>query len=221
VAISTALLMRKFDYKPRPLLDRCILQNTWKYSAGNYIADTLNILPTAIIPIIIINSLGTAQMAYYYIVLMIANAVEVIPSSITRSLFSEGSAEEHSIHRNVKRSIRLIALMLIPVATTLLFIGDTLLTLFGKSFSDEGFAFLQLMVVDSIIIGVYYVYDALFRLSMNVRAIIIRNLCYAGSVIALSYALIPYGLVGIGVAWIVSTSLAGLLSYILFKRSSI
>jgi O-antigen/teichoic acid export membrane protein len=216
--LNIMLLVKKFDYRPQIKLDQDTIRTTWKYSAGNYISDLINIIPVAVIPILIINTLGTAHVAYYYIILMIANAIETIPSSITRSLFSEGATLASTTQHNIKKAVRLIALLLIPLTVSLFFLGDIVLTLFGKSFSEEGLLFFKVMILDCLVISVYYVYDALFRLSLNVRAILIRNACYAGSVITLAYFLLPFGLVGIGLAWLTSTTLASLLSVALYQN---
>jgi O-antigen/teichoic acid export membrane protein len=217
--LSITVLIRTFEYRPRFIIDRTVLTRVWRYSAGNYLSDIFNFLPSALLPLIIVNNLGAHESAYFYVITMIVGLLYVIPSAVTRSLFAEGSYDERNIPRHLTNALRTIAAFLIPAMIVLFFGGQHLLALFGKDYSSEGMLFLRIMTLVSILITVSMLFAALFRLTHNVRGLIWRNLSYAVSIIGSTYLLLPYGLAGVGIAYAIANGIATLVSAFLYLRS--
>ncbi len=218
VVISIAVLIRKFNYHPKIFISKKILNNVWKYSGGNYLADAFNFLPTSILPLLIINKLGTKESAYYFIVMMIVGLLYVIPNSITRSLFSEVSFDENSLSKNIKKTVKHIFYMLTPAILVLLATGGFLLNMFGHKYNKGGVMFLYIMTLSSVLVGISSLYASIFRLTGNIKAIIIRNIFYSFSLILIAYLLLPYGLVGIGLAYAISGILTIFINYMLYNN---
>ncbi len=213
--LSIAAMIKWFQYRPKFVITPGVLQGIWRYCAANYLAGVFNLLPVTLLPIIIINHLGAASAAYYYIAMMIATLLYEIPYATTKSLFAEGSHNEASLSANAKKSIQMIALLLIP-ATLILFVGSgELLRIFGSAYEGGGSTFLRLLVVAGVAVSAYSLTNALFQVKKDSRAIIIVNVCYALSILALSYLLLPWGLTGIGIAWISGNLFAALVGYAL------
>jgi O-antigen/teichoic acid export membrane protein len=217
--ISFIVLVKKFNYKPKIQISKKTIKNVWKYSGGNYLADAFNFLPTSVLPIIIVNRLGADKSAYYFIVMMIVGLLYVIPNSVTRSLFSEGSFDKNSISKNIKKTMRHIALMLIPAIIVLLISGKFLLAVFGKNYSSEGIIFLYIMTLFSILLSISSLYASLFRLTNNIKALIVRNAVYSLGIIVMTYAMLPHGLVGVGLAYILSGIFTITISYLMYDKN--
>jgi O-antigen/teichoic acid export membrane protein len=83
-----------------------------RLSLGNYFAGLIAIAPTAIIPILITNILGAKFSAYFYMDMMIANVLYVIPTSTTTSLFAEGSYNEEELRLHLRKAIKIISIYL-------------------------------------------------------------------------------------------------------------
>lgn len=214
--LSIAVMMRKFDYRPAFTISKEILKLVRTYCFSNYVAVILNLLPIALLPIIITNNLGPEQAAYYYIVMMIANLLYVIPQATTKSLFAEGSNDEKAININIKKSIKIISVLLIPAIIVLVLGGKYILGFFGKEYSTQGVDFLYIVAIAGIPIAVYSIFMSLLRVKKDLRGLIITNVFYAGSIIGLSYTLLPMGLIGIGIAWLAGNITAGVVAYCMF-----
>ena len=91
VVFSFVVLVYKFEYKLRFVFHDTIIRKIGKYSFGNYVAGFIGGLPLMVLPLMITNMIGPEVTAYYYMAMMIAGLLFVIPGATTQSLFAEGS----------------------------------------------------------------------------------------------------------------------------------
>ncbi len=215
--LSVYVMVWKFDYHPRLTIKMDALKRVWKYSTSNYIAGIFSLLPMTLLPLIITNRLSPSDAGYFYIVMMIANLLYVIPRSTTSSLFAESSNSEHTLDANVKKSIKIISLLLIPAIIVLFFGARPIMLIFGKSYAIGGVNFLRFVVLAGIAVSANNIFGSIFQFRKNLRSIVLFNIIFATATITLSYALLPLGLTGIGIAWLVGNSIAGLSAFILYS----
>lgn len=218
--LSIAAMMKWFGYRPSLIINIKFLAETWRYSAANYLAGILNLLPVTLLPIIIINHLGAASAAYYYIAFMIANLMYAIPYATTRSLFAEGSHDEVSLHTNVKKSVRIIALLLVPAVVILFFGSGFILRVFGQAYVSGAADFLRIMALAGISVSAYSLFGALLQVKKDSAGLIIMNVVYAASTILLSYTFLGYGLAGVGIAWVCGNTIATVTAYIMYTHTN-
>jgi O-antigen/teichoic acid export membrane protein len=211
-------MIKKLDYRPRFVVSKNILDLVKKYCFVNYIAAVLNLLPVALLPIIILNHLGAQQAAYYYIIMMIANLLYVIPQATAKSLFAESSHDEDAIFENLGKSIKIIGMLLLPGIVIFMALGGKILQFFGKNYSSDGTDFMYLAAMAGIPIAIYYIFTSLFRIRKDLSALILTDIVYAGATMGLAYALIPMGLTGVGLAWIAGSSISGIVGYLFMIR---
>ncbi|HXH27171.1 MAG TPA: oligosaccharide flippase family protein, partial [Candidatus Acidoferrum sp.] len=95
--VSIVVLMRRFGYQPRLAINRTILREVARYSFINYIANLLNVVPTLVLPLIIINKLGTAAAGYYYLAFMMATLLYTIAHTLSQAMLAEGSYDEAAL----------------------------------------------------------------------------------------------------------------------------
>jgi O-antigen/teichoic acid export membrane protein len=215
--LSIGIMTWKFDYHPKLEINRSILKLVWRYSAANYVAGVMNLLPQTILPILITNNIGPKASAYYYIIMMIGNLLYTIPQSVTRSLFAEGSHDEKSLEKNVKKAIKIITMLIVPAIVILLIFGRMILQIFGKTYANDGIVFLYLVVLTGIIISVNSILGSFFKIRKNLKNIIFTNFFYTVAIIGASYLLLPIGLVGVGIAWLIGNLLSAVINFVLFK----
>jgi O-antigen/teichoic acid export membrane protein len=213
------ILMVKFKYKPQFALYDNVIKRIGRYSFGNYIAGFIAGLPSMIFPLLILNKLGAEQSAYYYMAMMIASLLFVIPQATSNSLFAEGSYNEKQLKQQVKKSIKIISLLLIPAVVVIIFLGKYILLAFGKDYSLEGFRFLQLLALSSIFIGVNSVFGTLLKVKKKIKSLIVISILSAILVLGGSYLLIinGFGLLGIGYALLIGPAIISLI-YLFFLR---
>jgi O-antigen/teichoic acid export membrane protein len=217
--LSLFILMHTFAYKPSHTCNTEFIRRVWKFSLSNYVADACMFLPIAILPILVTNKLGAEEAAHYYIVTMLTGFLYVIPASTMRSLFAEGSHNENTILKNITRSIKTTALFLVPLVVLFLLFGKMILELFGTTYSSA-ITFLYVTVLTSFVVSIFTLYGSVFKLTQSIMPLLARNGTYTFGTILLSYMLIPYGLTGIGIAFLGGYLLAVCISFILFPKDT-
>ncbi|MEK6936399.1 MAG: MATE family efflux transporter, partial [Nanoarchaeota archaeon] len=178
-----------------------IIKKIGGYSFGNYIAGFIGGLPTMILPLLILNRLGASQSAYYYMAMMIAGLLFVIPGGVSQSLFAEGSHNEKELKHQIKKAIKIISLLLIPAIIVVIFFGQYILLLFGKEYASEGFRFLQLLAISGIFVGINAVFGTLLNIKKRINTIVIMSIVSAILILGGSYLLINRGVGLMGIGW--------------------
>lgn len=198
------ILVYKFNYKPKFAFYDSIIKKIGKYSFGNYVAGFIGSLPVLLLPLIITNVLTPETTAYYYMVMMIASTLFIIPQATSNSLFAEGSYNQKTLKHNIWKSIKIISLLLIPAIIITIFFGKYVLLLFGKSYSSEGYMFLDIMAVSGVFVAVNSVLGSILNIRKRIGAIITRSILSTILVLGLSIFFIKqgYALMGIGYAYL-------------------
>ncbi len=204
-------LVTKFAFKPKLLLDTGIVRNMARFSLGNYIAGFLITLPSLSLPILISNTLNYKSSAYFYVDMMIANLLYTIPAATAQSLFAEGSHDVSRLPFYLRKSLYMtVPLMLFAMIVTLIS-GNLILHAFGKEYANEGFHFLQILVVSGILLIVNYLFPTVLKIQHKLRLLIAINFIGAVIILFLSWFLIKNGLIGIGIAWIIGQAVMSVL----------
>lgn len=215
------ILIIKFSYLFRPTISREVVKRMTKFSLGNYIAVFIGGLPAMILPILILNNLGAKFSAYFYMDMMIANFLFIIPLATSQSLFAEGSYIETELKIHLKKAVMIIFMLLTPAIIITLLFGKYILLAFGLDYSNEGFEFLQLLSVSCIFVSINSVIGTTFLVKHRLKELIFINIINAVLILGLSYFLISEELLGIGFAWLISQATISICYlYLWFKTSN-
>jgi O-antigen/teichoic acid export membrane protein len=198
------ILMYKFDYKPKLVFYDNIIKKIGKYSLGNYVAGFIGGLSLLVLPLMITNVISPTTTAYYFMAMQIANLLFVIPTATTNSLFAEGSYNENNLNKQVKKSIKIIAILLIPTIILIIFFGQYILLAFGREYSDAGINFLRIMALSGIFVAGNKIFEGVAKVNKRITKIAIVNLIGVVIIIGGSLLFIKngYGLLGVGYAYI-------------------
>ncbi|MEA1944275.1 MAG: hypothetical protein U9N07_02900 [Euryarchaeota archaeon] len=128
--------------RPGLVIDRGFLNEAFHFSAGNYLAGLFITGPNLVLPIMVLNTLGAEQAAYYYIAFAIASLLFMIPNAISTSLFVEGSHGE-ALKRTVVKSLVVIFSLLVPAAAVLYLCGGWVLGVVGADYAAGGVGVLR------------------------------------------------------------------------------
>ncbi|HKX73568.1 MAG TPA: oligosaccharide flippase family protein [Candidatus Saccharimonadales bacterium] len=208
LVLSLFFLIKNFEYRPRLNLDKSTLNGVVKYSLANYVANLLNIAPTLILPLVIINHLGPANAGYYYLGFMVANLLYTVVYAVSQSLFAEGSYADRGLRELMKRGSVVIAAIMIPGAAAIYFGATLLLSVYGGSYAVEAAPLLQIFALAGPLVAVYTIANVLLRITKQTWAIIIVNVVYMVSIGGFAELWAGNGLVWIGYAWLVGHILA-------------
>ena len=210
LGIVLVVLIKKYDYVPRFAFHDSIIKKMGAYSFGNYIAGFIGGLPILILPILILNKLGAEMTAYYYMAMMIAGTLFVIPGATANSLFAEGSYDERDLGKQIRKAIKIIGALLIPAILIIIFFGQYILMLFGKEYASEGIMLLKLLAVSGVFVGANGLMGTLLKVKKRIWAMVFVSIVNAVVMLGIAYNMLHLGLIGIGYSWIVGQGIVGL-----------
>ncbi len=210
---SIAFLAQKFEYRPRPQIDTAVLKKVFRYSSGNYIANLTNMIPTLVLPIIVIDNLGSAAAAYYYLAFMVINLLYSVSTSVSQSLFAEGSYTEQSLRTLLRQSMVILVALMFPAAIVLALAGPFVLGFFGKSYSEGGSMVIIILAIAAPAVAAYNLGTVLLRIRQQVASLLLINIIYAASICAIALYWAHRGLTWIAIAWAIGNLVAAVLSF--------
>jgi O-antigen/teichoic acid export membrane protein len=218
IAVSLAVVISLLSitkieagYYPLPIVKKEMLSDMARFSFTNYIANLILSIPILIFPMMVVNLVGAEQNAYFYIGWALGFILFMIPSSLSISLFAEGSHHRDKLSQEIVRSLKLVMLILIPAMILMLVVGDKLLLLFGRAYSENATNLLRILAFSALPYAVNQIYFSMKRVEMQMRIVIILSLFMAVVTLGLSWVLLPrMGITGIGIAWLVSQGMVAI-----------
>lgn len=211
IAMIVAVIIGIFILVPRaekgftvkPVINRNIIGNLWRYSTGNYLSAILNSAPGWILPILVVNMLGSEENAYYYITWILAMLLASIPIATSNSLFAEGSHFETDLQLNLRKTLRFTYLLLVPAIIIMQFLGGWILSLFGPGYSYHGLTLLRLLAVSFVFFGVNSIYFTTLRIENRITELCCIYALQGFATLTTSYFLIDkIGTIGIGYTYL-------------------
>jgi O-antigen/teichoic acid export membrane protein len=225
--VSTLIFIPKVQagYKPMPSLDISVIRTMWRYSGSSYLTNLLSSAERFILPLMVLNLLGTYSSAYFYIAWMMGGLIASIPRSTGESLFSEISnyQNDEDVKHNVVRSLKLNYILLIPALVVFLAASKWLLLAFGEGYEANALTLLWLLSFSSLFIGISSVYTSILKAKDRMVEFFTIRALSSIAVLTLSYVLLPAtGIVGVGYVYIgvqgLMTIVLGIKLYLFVKR---
>jgi len=221
VLLSFALLVIRLSYLPIPTIDRSIIKSISKFSFGTFIASLLEGLPIVVLPILITNMIDAESSAFFYMDMMIAAFLYIVPEATSQALFAEGSHNESEIKVHFKKAVKIISIIIIPVIIITFFFGKYILLLFGKTYSDEGFILLRLLAISGIFVSIKTIGAAILNIKKRIKLLSILGFTSSTIIFSLSIIFIKmnlFGVVGVGISWIIGYGVVAIIYLIVIKR---
>lgn len=184
-------------------VDLGALAHCRSFAAGNHVAALVALLPTTVLPILVLDRLGARQAAFFAMPLMIVALLNVIPSMASQSLFAEASADEASLRAQTRRTLLGVYALLVPGVIALCLLAHPVLSIFGADYARNGTRCLQLLALSGLFAGFNYVADVVLNARKQVRSYVFLNT--AGTVCAIGFPVLfmGHGLTGVGFGWLV------------------
>jgi O-antigen/teichoic acid export membrane protein len=184
-------------------VDTGFIKKSINFSLGNYFAGIFASVAYLALPIVILNVLGEAEVAKYYMAYTIGNFLMQIPEALSTSFFVEGVYGE-SLKRNIIRSAAAIYSLLIPCVVVFYFLGDVLLSLFGSSYVGA-LPLLRLISISSLFYVPYILFVPVLNIRMKTNVFTLLNFLLLILMLGSTYLLLPiFGINGIGYGIIIA-----------------
>ncbi len=180
-----------------------------RFVAGDSASGLVSTGVTSLLPIIVLQVVDAEAAAYFALSWAIAYALHLVSNGMATSLLVEAALDEAKLGEYSYRVIiQTACLLLLPVVGVVL-LAPVLLSLFGTSYAAEGTALLRLLCVAALPGIVPTVYTAVQRTRGRTGELLLVTLAVNALALALSYVLLQiHGIIGIGMAWLATQSLA-------------
>ena len=185
------------------------LRSMLALSGANYLANSVNLVPSLALPLIVLRGLGPETAAYYYVAFQVATLLHAAVWAVEQSFLAEG-AHLDDWRPLLRRSAKVAAVVALPGSLVLSLAAPLLLPVFGHGYSSAGTGALILMAVAAVPIAAMSWLQTVLRLGNRLGAIVLVNVVYAVAVSGLAVGLLPYGLAGVAAAWPLGATAAAL-----------
>ncbi|MEZ4863305.1 MAG: hypothetical protein R3C14_18455 [Caldilineaceae bacterium] len=183
-----------------------------KYVTGNYFGTIFFLAYTTLLPIIVTQRVGAKANAYFYIPWMIATGLQLIAANMTTSLTVEAVHDERQIGIYCYRILRQSMRMLILPVLLIVLIAPWILRIFGATYASEGTLLLRLLALATLPNVLIMLYLSFVRVQNQIKGVILTQGALCVLLLGLSYTLLPhYGIIGVGIAALVSQSVTAIL----------
>ena len=209
VVLSLVLLAKRFAYRPQARISGRVVRQVFTFSASSYVANLLNIAPVLLLPLIVISARGAAAAAYYYVAFQVANLLYAGAYAVSESLLAEGAYAEGAFRHLVRRSGKLLGLVMLPASILLALASPWLLRIFGGAYSDHAASTLAIFALASPAVALNTSVASLLRLTNQHAALIAANVVYVAAICGLAGLLVDRGLAFVASAWLVGNLACG------------
>jgi O-antigen/teichoic acid export membrane protein len=213
--VGTAVgLAREFRRAGLPLgPPRLVLpgRGAWRSVVGHHLTSVGAVLTPYLLPPLVAVLVSATDNAYFYLTWMLGSLFFMVSPSVAASLFAEGVHAPAEIGAAVRRTARLIALLLVGPVLVALAGGRLVLGVFGADYARNGYLLLVLLVVSTVPDAVTNIAVGLFRATGRLGRSTVLNTGMAAVTLVGSALLTPVlGIDGVGVAWLLAQTAGAL-----------
>ena len=216
------VLLRKVlkDYRPFELARAGSMKRLLKFSLGQYVAENLGQLPSFLLPLIALNTLGSESNAFYYVAFLMMMLLYAIPTSAASAFFAESSNDPQQLRDHMTRAFKICLFILVPAVAIFALAGNKILLLFGHDYSEGSFQALRLMALSAFPYAFNEIWITSRRVQKKTAPVILTYALIAALVLSASTILMrTWGLIGIGAGWLAGEGIvAAILGILTLKR---
>jgi O-antigen/teichoic acid export membrane protein len=189
---------------------RDLLRSILAFSVADWVASLARLVALTVIPLMVLNAEGREGAAYFNPAWLIAFAVLSLSANAAYALLAETSYERDSLNRNSVQAVLLSLALTVPIIVVGIVGAPLFLLLFGDGFSENSTPVLRLLLLAAIPNVIYQIFVGRLRYQGRMLAVIAVESLLALTVVGLTWLLLPrFGIVGVGLAWLLSlTALA-------------
>lgn len=203
---ATIAIFRLGKLSLKPQIDHSSIKRIFSYSIGTYFSDVILLIPTNLLPLIVLYMLGPEESAYFSIACSLSFIIWMIPQAISISLFVEGS-NDMPLKDNTIKALKFSYILLIPVLIGIFLFGDRLLLLYDGGFAENSFELLKLFSISSLFATIIYIFTSIKKVKKDIKMLAIVSFLNAMLTLTLSVPFIKlYGINGIGYVYILANA---------------
>lgn len=174
-----------------------------RFAAGSQISVLVSIIPVALLPVIVLARLGAADAAYAAIPVTIIGFLNAIPATTAQSLFAEIAAHPEEFIVPVRKALKAVYLVTLPIAVVVIAFAPRVLELFGYGYSVNGRDLLRWGAASSVFFCLNYISDIVLLARKFVSSYVTANVVGSAFVLVSLVIAVQHGLGALGIGWFV------------------
>ena len=210
--MSVYFVIAKLKLRVNLTFKKQIVLEMAKFSAANYVASFVENISSATLPLIITNTINPAASGYFYIAMMIAGSLYIVPIAVGQVVFAQGSQSSADLINSIKKAAKLILMVLLPAIVIVVAAGKFILDVFGREYSRNGYTTLILLSIASLPIALKLMANTILNIEQKVGYMIFINMVTVLTVLTITYLLLNMGIVGVGIAWLAGESIGAIIA---------
>ena len=217
--LGSISLSRRVEGKPAGSGSLRILRRYLSITSANYIASILGDLPVSVVPIEVLVIRGAAEAGRFAVAFLIAGFLSVIPSTVAQVLFAETSRRGITLGVQLRKAIRGIYGLLLPILLIVVLVAPLLLRIFGEAYAAAATGCLRVLALSTLLMGGTYLVDSLLIARDRIAAYVFMNGANAALVLGLVGMMLPRGLTAAACGWALAQGLSLLLGLLMLAMA--
>jgi O-antigen/teichoic acid export membrane protein len=206
--VSIVLIMTTLGLRPSFRRPFHALKPLLKFSGANYVANAITLLPSVVVPLVVLDRLGPRQAGYYFVAFQMAALLYAAVYAVESAFLAEGSQANADWRAIRRRSRRLAIILFVPGGIVLAVTAHWVLLAFGPAYSVNGTGSLELLAAAVLPIAAVNWAWTVLRLSGRLIGLVFSSVVYAAGICVAAWLLAPHGLTALSASWLLGAALA-------------
>ena len=198
---SVVLMAAGLHWRPSVKRPVQTLRPLLHFSGASYAGNVLNMAPSLVVPLIVLDRLGASAAAYYFVSFQVATLLYSAAYAVEQAFLAEGSHPGANWRELMSRSRWVIVALCLPASLVLMVAAHWILLMFGGAYSTHGTPGLILLAIAALPIAANNWLLTVLRLTGRLRMIVVSSAVYAIAICGLAWVLAPRGLTALIGAW--------------------
>jgi O-antigen/teichoic acid export membrane protein len=190
------------------------LREARRFAGAGYATYVLTVLPLLVFPLLVINALGAAAGAAYFISFQIVTLLHAVVLAVANATYAEAERARHGRRHVTRRGGATLVGGALVGAVVLSVLAPYFLLIFGEHYVSEGTWTLRVLAFATVGAAFNYWGAIRLRLSGNHAAMIGVQAVSTAVMLVLAGALASHGTVWVGAAWGVGHLVGGVAGFV-------
>ena len=179
-----------------------------RYSATGYASVLLGILPSTVVPLIVLAVTGPTSAGWFAMAFLIGGLLSFVPQTAAQVLFAEASRAPEHLRVQVTTAVKAIYALLAPACLLMIVCAPLIMSVLGQQYETHATGALRAMAAGSLFLGATYVIDSILTAVDRMRAYFAINAINSLLVLTLAALAADHGLTNVAIGWAVAQGLS-------------
>jgi O-antigen/teichoic acid export membrane protein len=185
-----------------------------RFAGAGYVTYVLTVLPLLVFPLLVINALGSAQAASYFISFQVVTLLHAVILAVANAGYAEAERATTGRRQLVRKSGFTLLVCSLAGAVVMFPLAPYFLQIFGHHYVAEGTWTLRVLSFATVGAAFNYWGAIRLRLASHLPAMISVQVLSTAVMLGLGAVLAPHGTVGVAAAWGIGHAVGGVAGYL-------